>query len=453
MQRLDGAEAVARRRLEPDRPGRRRRRWCEGARWRGHRRDRGHHAVGIGRPVAVTGCGPCPGSRADGVHHRAAVASLRSNLCSSSASTPACPGAATAWSQVTRRPHPVRSRSACSAPTRPPRCPLRLAELWPTSGPLLDEFRPVAVAVERVLFQVNVRTAMSVGQASGVVMAEAAVAGMDVVEYSPNQVKDAVAGYGAADKDQVQRMVQILLDLDAVPRAARRRRRRGDRADPRRAHRRTAATLPARREGADDRIRCAARCSTAPTTELLVEVGGLGYRVQVTPATVAGAGDVGARGVPARAPPPAGGRRDALRVHLDRGAPGVRDADRHPRRRPVARPGHPVGALAARAAPRPGHRRRGRAVPGARAWARRPRPGCWSSSRAASTLPDVDISAAAVGRGRRGGAHSVRSDVRDALGASSATAPTRSAGPWRTCPTSGDSSELLREALQRLAAA
>ena len=95
--------------------------------------------------------------------------------------------------------------------------PLRLAELCSDVRSVLDEFRPAAVAVERVLFQVNVRTAMSVGQASGVIMAEAAGRGMDVAEYSPNEVKDAVAGYGSADKAQMQRMVQLLLELDAVP--------------------------------------------------------------------------------------------------------------------------------------------------------------------------------------------------------------------------------------------
>jgi crossover junction endodeoxyribonuclease RuvC len=95
--------------------------------------------------------------------------------------------------------------------------PVRLAELWVDVRGLLDEFRPVAVAIERVLFQTNVRTAMGVGQASGVVMAEAAGRGITVAEYSPNQVKDAVAGFGGADKQQVQRMVQILLELDEAP--------------------------------------------------------------------------------------------------------------------------------------------------------------------------------------------------------------------------------------------
>lgn len=95
--------------------------------------------------------------------------------------------------------------------------PVRLAELWADVRALLDEFPVEAVALERVLFQVNVRTAMGVGQASGVVMAEAAGRGLPVTEYSPNEVKGAVAGFGAADKAQVQRMVQVLLDLDVAP--------------------------------------------------------------------------------------------------------------------------------------------------------------------------------------------------------------------------------------------
>lgn len=92
--------------------------------------------------------------------------------------------------------------------------PVRLAELQREIRALLADLRPDVVAVERVFFQVNVRTAMSVGQASGIAMAEAAAAGCQVAQYSPNQVKEAVAGWGAAGKDQVERMVQTLLGLD-----------------------------------------------------------------------------------------------------------------------------------------------------------------------------------------------------------------------------------------------
>lgn len=95
--------------------------------------------------------------------------------------------------------------------------PQRLAEILADIRGLLDEHPVDEVAIERVLFQVNVRTAMGVGQASGVVMAEAAGRGLMVAEYSPNEVKDAVAGFGGADKSQVQRMVQLLLDLPRIP--------------------------------------------------------------------------------------------------------------------------------------------------------------------------------------------------------------------------------------------
>ncbi|HEX2273658.1 MAG TPA: crossover junction endodeoxyribonuclease RuvC [Acidimicrobiales bacterium] len=91
------------------------------------------------------------------------------------------------------------------------------AEAAPTDD--VDGRRPV-VAVERLFFQVNARTAMSVGQASGLVLAAATQAGWDVVQYTPNEVKQAVAGYGAASKDQVQRMVTSLLGLPEPPRPA-----------------------------------------------------------------------------------------------------------------------------------------------------------------------------------------------------------------------------------------
>jgi crossover junction endodeoxyribonuclease RuvC len=90
----------------------------------------------------------------------------------------------------------------------------RLAELQRDLRALLAEHHPQVMAIERVLFQVNVRTAIPVAQAAGIAMAEAVAAGCDVVEYSPNQVKLAVAGAGRADKDQMERMVQTLLGID-----------------------------------------------------------------------------------------------------------------------------------------------------------------------------------------------------------------------------------------------
>lgn len=98
--------------------------------------------------------------------------------------------------------------------------PQRLAELKAELIALLHEFRPQAVAVEQVFFQNNVRTAMSVGQASGLALAEAATFGCDVMQFTPNQVKDSVAGWGGADKAQVQKMVQARLGLSTPPKPA-----------------------------------------------------------------------------------------------------------------------------------------------------------------------------------------------------------------------------------------
>jgi crossover junction endodeoxyribonuclease RuvC len=113
------------------------------------------------------------------------------------------------------RPRPV-AIGIITTPTDDP-LPVRLAELQREVRGLFDEYRPAVVAVERVFFQHNVRTAMSVGQASGLVMAEAASRGCDVAQYSPNEVKQAVTGDGAADKAAVATMVQVLLGLSRPP--------------------------------------------------------------------------------------------------------------------------------------------------------------------------------------------------------------------------------------------
>jgi crossover junction endodeoxyribonuclease RuvC len=93
----------------------------------------------------------------------------------------------------------------------------RLEALERDVATLLATLRPSAVAVERLLFQHNVRTAMAVGQASGVVLACTARVGVPVTHYSPNEVKLAVTGSGTADKSQVQVMVTRLLHLAEPP--------------------------------------------------------------------------------------------------------------------------------------------------------------------------------------------------------------------------------------------
>lgn len=120
-----------------------------------------------------------------------------------------------------RRPLAVRV-AAIGVITTPPTSPLpaRLAELRDELARLIAEQAPDVVVVEHVFFQVNVRTAMSVGQASGLALAEAASAGCEVVQYTPNQVKETVAGWGGADKAQVARMVQVRLGLAHPPKPA-----------------------------------------------------------------------------------------------------------------------------------------------------------------------------------------------------------------------------------------
>lgn len=95
--------------------------------------------------------------------------------------------------------------------------PHRLARLQADLAEIFDQYSPSAVAVERVFFQHNTRTAMSVGQASGIVLAMAASRGCRVVQYTPSQVKNAVAGDGAADKLAMQRMVQLRFGLRTLP--------------------------------------------------------------------------------------------------------------------------------------------------------------------------------------------------------------------------------------------
>jgi crossover junction endodeoxyribonuclease RuvC len=95
--------------------------------------------------------------------------------------------------------------------------PQRLLELYRRLSEILLLHHPESGAVEKLFFQRNVRTAISVGQGRGVVLLALAQADLAVAEYTPLEVKQAVAGYGGADKNQVQQMVRALLNLDAIP--------------------------------------------------------------------------------------------------------------------------------------------------------------------------------------------------------------------------------------------
>ncbi len=93
----------------------------------------------------------------------------------------------------------------------------RLSLLYHRLRELLLLHRPESAAVEKLFFQSNVKTAIAVGQARGVVLLALAEAGLEIAEYTPNEVKQAVTGYGSADKKQIQEMVRILLRMAHIP--------------------------------------------------------------------------------------------------------------------------------------------------------------------------------------------------------------------------------------------
>jgi len=94
---------------------------------------------------------------------------------------------------------------------------LRLKTIFEGVQDLVDEYDPDAVAIEESFVGADARTALSVGQARGAVLVAAALAGVECAEYAPAHVKQAVCGYGRAEKAQVQRMMMAILGLKAPP--------------------------------------------------------------------------------------------------------------------------------------------------------------------------------------------------------------------------------------------
>ncbi len=94
----------------------------------------------------------------------------------------------------------------------------RLQRIYRELRALIVEWGPDSAAVEELFFSKNARTALAVGHARGVALLALTDAGLPIQEYKPAEVKQAVAGYGNAPKDQVQGMVQLLLGLDDIPR-------------------------------------------------------------------------------------------------------------------------------------------------------------------------------------------------------------------------------------------
>lgn len=94
----------------------------------------------------------------------------------------------------------------------------RLRHIFEELGRIIAEYKPDELAIEEIFFEKNVKTAVVVAQSKGTALTAAGVAGLRAYEYSPVQIKLALAGYGKADKEQVQKMVQRLLGLAELPR-------------------------------------------------------------------------------------------------------------------------------------------------------------------------------------------------------------------------------------------
>lgn len=93
----------------------------------------------------------------------------------------------------------------------------RLAKVYDDILALLDRWNPDALSIEEIFFTTNAKTAVAVSQARGVIMVAAEKKGVNIYEYTPLQVKSAVVGYGKAEKEQVQEMTRLLLNLKTIP--------------------------------------------------------------------------------------------------------------------------------------------------------------------------------------------------------------------------------------------
>ncbi|MBI2873503.1 MAG: crossover junction endodeoxyribonuclease RuvC [Firmicutes bacterium] len=96
--------------------------------------------------------------------------------------------------------------------------PERLAQIFEEAGRLFKLHRPTTVAVERLFFNRNTTSAFDVGHARGILLLLAALEGLPVAEYTPLQVKQALVGYGRAEKRQIQEMTKMILGLETAPR-------------------------------------------------------------------------------------------------------------------------------------------------------------------------------------------------------------------------------------------
>lgn len=130
------------------------------------------------------------------------------------------PGIArTGWGVVTQRSKSdvVAIQYGCIETSQDLSEEKRLVTLYEKIHEILTAYKPDHMAIEKLFFASNQKTALTVGQARGVLIVAAGIYGISVTSYTPLQVKQAITGYGRASKQQIQRMVQSILKLSAIP--------------------------------------------------------------------------------------------------------------------------------------------------------------------------------------------------------------------------------------------
>ena len=126
--------------------------------------------------------------------------------------------ASTGWGAVEQEGNRLRSLGhGCIVTSAKAETHLRLRQIYDESLTLLERFRPDAVAIEELFVNVNVKTALAVGHARGVIILAASRHELSPAEYTPLAIKQAVTGYGRASKVQVQEMTKVLLALPKIP--------------------------------------------------------------------------------------------------------------------------------------------------------------------------------------------------------------------------------------------
>jgi len=125
--------------------------------------------------------------------------------------------AATGYGVLTIDRSPRVTKYGCIYTSADKKMPDRLRIIYQRVSDLIQQYHPQEVAMEQIYFSKNSKTALSIGQARGVIMLTTSLAGIKIFDYTPLEVKQAIVGYGRAEKKQVQHMLKDLLHLVQIP--------------------------------------------------------------------------------------------------------------------------------------------------------------------------------------------------------------------------------------------